>query len=145
MIPIIDLYEINIYHKTRIWNDINRLRDDATEEDFTFEIRAVWNRNYPVMWTVHGWFEDFNTCEQALGFLDKELSFLIHSKYLWAKENYDNSDPVKRGEAKDIIKVLETHRWIEKGGFDDKKEEETKNSTTDTPLKKGGTCVAGNS
>ena len=141
MFPIIDLYEINIYHKTRIWNDINRLGDNAVEEDFTFKIEAVWNRGYPPTWTVHYWFEDFKTCEQALGFLDKELSFLIHAKYLWAKENYNNSDTIKRGEARGIIKVLETHRWIEKGGFDGKKEEETEDSTTNTSLKKGGTCM----
>jgi len=44
-------------------------------------------------------------------------------------------------------KVLKKHNWIEKekGELDDEKKKETKNSTANTPLKKGGTCMARNS
>lgn len=52
-----------------------------------------------------------------------------------------------RGEAKDVLEVLKKHNWIEKekGELDDEKKKETKNSTANTPLKKGGTCMARNS
>lgn len=154
MFPMIDLYEMNILDKTRIWNDMNRLIEDRLDGDFVFRVEASWYRGYPPTWTVStdggidgGFYEDFNSCGEALLFLDRKLNQMIHEMYLWAKGNYDNPNPVARGEAKDVLEVLKKHNWIEKekGELDDEKKKETKNSTTDTPLKKGGTCVAGNS
>jgi hypothetical protein len=153
MFPM-SVYEKNIYSKTRIWNDINRLIEDRTDADFVFRIEASWNSGYPPVWSVStdgdfdgAFWKDFNNCQEALLYLDRKLSQLIYNMYAWAKGNYDNPNPVARGEAKDVLEVLKKHNWIEKekGELDDEKKKETKNSTANTPLKKGGTCMARNS